>query len=155
VNLDSIRGKCLSLLQKKAVEADDQDLTSITIEALKEFEAISKESPRLLFDQAIFPAQSPPMGNTPRSRLQTADEMRTLPVNPLSTESPRYFLQGESSGLDTRSSGRAVAQLPASFFSSFWEATFALFVNVASPYVTHDVCFNNVLGKKPKDLRGF
>lgn len=147
MNLDTIRGKCLAVLQKKAVDADDQDLTSITLEALKEFEAITKESPRLLFDQALFPAQSPPMGNTPRSRLQTMDEIRTLPTNPLSTESPRFLLPGESSVLDTRSSGRAVAQLPVSFFSSFWEATFALFVNVASPYVTHDVCFNNVLGK--------
>lgn len=159
MNLDAIRNKCLAQWHKKVSEVDDKELSIAVMQTLNEMDlALAKESPRLLFEQSIFSASSPPhsLGNTPRSRLPTMDELRPSAGVPSLTGkmpsadlSPRFVLNpssSEGSFLDTgRHSARAGLSIPA-FYNKFWEKAFALFVNVASPFVSHDVCFQQILG---------
>lgn len=135
----------MSQLHKKATELEDKDLFTVVMEVISESENLTKESPQMMFEQSIFSSHSPSLGNTPRSRLEDLRQPPNLTLNTI-FDSPRVLLSqsSESSSMDNRSSVRT--RNTASLYNIFWEMAITLFVNVASPYVAHDVCFRNILG---------
>lgn len=140
MNIDEIRKRILSQYQKSPLEVDDGHITTILLDILYQGEGQrSRTTSNGLFAQEhtfVRPANS---HDTPRSRFSTMDE----PSAPqeLQLLAPHSLAQNAELMASPRRNSHA-----SSSFQSFWDAAFALFVNVSSLQVNHDTCFTGIFG---------